>query len=108
MTAQGFRPNQMYPITSPDAAVHTPPEGRCWSMVESEYKKQGEYILVKIITRSRRLCPTAASRHMKANVPSRPFNCAKSKGAKSTAPASSLRKSWPIVSNMTSWTTMRN
>ncbi|HWB53395.1 MAG TPA: site-specific DNA-methyltransferase, partial [Tepidisphaeraceae bacterium] len=39
MTAQGFRPNQMYPITAPGGAVHTPPEGRCWSMIESEYKK---------------------------------------------------------------------
>lgn len=39
MTAQGFRPNQMYPITTPSGIVHTPPEGRCWSMVESEFKK---------------------------------------------------------------------
>lgn len=38
MTAQGFRSNQMYPITTPAGVVHTPPEGRCWSMVESEYK----------------------------------------------------------------------
>jgi len=39
MTAQGFRPNQMYPITAPGGAVHTPPEGRCWSMIESEFRK---------------------------------------------------------------------
>jgi adenine-specific DNA-methyltransferase len=39
MTAQGFRPNQMYPITTPTGVVHTPPEGRCWSTVESEYRK---------------------------------------------------------------------
>ncbi|MBW8073961.1 MULTISPECIES: site-specific DNA-methyltransferase [Metallibacterium] len=39
MTAQGFRPNQMYEITSPAGAKHLPPEGRCWSMIESEYKK---------------------------------------------------------------------
>jgi adenine-specific DNA-methyltransferase len=39
MTAQGFRPNQMYPITAPSGKVHLPPEGRCWGMVESEYKK---------------------------------------------------------------------
>ena len=39
MTAQGFRPNQMYPITSPDGTVHLPPEGRCWSTVESEFLK---------------------------------------------------------------------
>lgn len=39
MTAQGYRANQMYPITAPGGAVHYPPEGRCWSTVESEYKK---------------------------------------------------------------------
>lgn len=39
MTAQGYRPNQMYKIVAPGGAVHTPPEGRCWSMVESEYQK---------------------------------------------------------------------
>lgn len=39
MTAQGFRPNQMYEITSPSGVVHTPPEGRCWSTIEPEFKK---------------------------------------------------------------------
>lgn len=39
MTAQGWRPNQMYPITDPKGNVHYPPEGRCWSTIESEYKK---------------------------------------------------------------------
>ncbi len=39
MTAQGFRQNQMYPIVAPGGAVHVPPEGRCWSLIESEYKK---------------------------------------------------------------------
>jgi adenine-specific DNA-methyltransferase len=39
MTAQGFRPNQMYPITTPTGIVHRPPEGRCWSTVESEFEK---------------------------------------------------------------------
>ena len=39
MTAQGYRPNQMYKIVSPSAKVHRPPEGRCWSMIESEFKK---------------------------------------------------------------------
>jgi adenine-specific DNA-methyltransferase len=29
-TAQGFRPNQMYPITTPTGAVVEPPKGRCW------------------------------------------------------------------------------
>lgn len=39
MTAQGFRPNQMYPIIDPKGNVHYPPEGRCWSTLESEYLK---------------------------------------------------------------------
>ncbi len=39
MTAQGYRPNQMYPITTPTGVVHSPPPGRCWSMVEAEFKK---------------------------------------------------------------------
>lgn len=42
MTAQGFRPNQMYEITSPAGVVFTPPTGRCWSMVESEFKRLKE------------------------------------------------------------------
>ena len=42
MTAQGFRKNQMYPITTPAGVTHIPPEGRCWSMVESEFEKQLE------------------------------------------------------------------
>ena len=39
MTAQGFRPNQMYVITAPNGKTHRPPEGRCWSMIEPEYLK---------------------------------------------------------------------
>ena len=39
MTAQGFRPNQMYPIEDPKGNIHYPPEGRCWSTIESEYLK---------------------------------------------------------------------
>jgi adenine-specific DNA-methyltransferase len=39
MTAQGYRPNQMYEITTPSGAKHRPPEGRCWGMIESEYLK---------------------------------------------------------------------
>jgi adenine-specific DNA-methyltransferase len=39
MNAQGYRPNQMYEIVAPGGAVHRPPPGRCWSMIESEYKK---------------------------------------------------------------------
>ncbi len=39
MTAQGFRPNQMYEVTSPTGVIHRPPEGRCWSMIEPEFEK---------------------------------------------------------------------
>lgn len=39
MTAQGYRPNQMYEIVAPNGTRHTPPEGRCWSMIEEEFKK---------------------------------------------------------------------
>lgn len=42
MTAQGWRPNQMYSITAPNGKQHVPPEGRCWSTVESEYLKLRE------------------------------------------------------------------
>ena len=38
MTAQGYRVNQMYSIETPGGKVHVPPEGRCWSMLEPEYK----------------------------------------------------------------------
>ncbi len=38
MTAQGFRPNQMYRITAPNGTPHDPPEGRCWSMLEEEFE----------------------------------------------------------------------
>ncbi|MEW6074199.1 MAG: site-specific DNA-methyltransferase [Planctomycetota bacterium] len=39
MTAQGYRPNQMYEIETPAGVLHKPPEGRCWSMTEPEYLK---------------------------------------------------------------------
>ncbi|WP_251978726.1 site-specific DNA-methyltransferase [Salinicola avicenniae] len=39
MTAQGHRKNQMYEIQAPGGKIHTPPPGRCWSMVESEFNK---------------------------------------------------------------------
>ncbi len=42
MTAQGYRPNQMYKIIAPGGAVHTPPEGRCWSTIEPEFLKLRE------------------------------------------------------------------
>ena len=37
MTAQGYRPNQMYPITTPTGVVHHPPGGRSWSMIEPAF-----------------------------------------------------------------------
>ena len=37
MTAQGYRPNQMYDIVTPAGVVHKPPKGRCWSMVRETY-----------------------------------------------------------------------
>ena len=43
-TAQGYRPNQMYEITTPSGQVYEPPEGRCWANVETrflELKTQG-------------------------------------------------------------------
>ena len=39
MTAQGFRPNQMYEIVTPSGKIVTPPKGRCWSTIEPEFKK---------------------------------------------------------------------
>jgi site-specific DNA-methyltransferase (adenine-specific)/adenine-specific DNA-methyltransferase len=42
MTAQGWRPNQMYEIIAPNGNRHKPPEGRCWSMIEPEYLKLRE------------------------------------------------------------------
>jgi adenine-specific DNA-methyltransferase len=39
MTAQGYRPNQMYPITSPSGKIFTPPEGLCWAYIEPRYKE---------------------------------------------------------------------
>lgn len=39
-TAQGFRPNQMYEIVTPGGARYTPPEGKCWKNIESEFLTQ--------------------------------------------------------------------
>lgn len=39
-TAQGFRPNQMYEIITPGGAKYTPPEGKCWKNIESEFLLQ--------------------------------------------------------------------
>lgn len=39
LTAQGYRPNQMYEVVSPSGKKHRPPEGRCWSLIEPEFRK---------------------------------------------------------------------
>ncbi|OQY98242.1 MAG: site-specific DNA-methyltransferase [Planctomycetes bacterium UTPLA1] len=36
-TAQGWRPNQMYKITTPGGTVYEPQPGRCWAQIESEF-----------------------------------------------------------------------
>ena len=36
-TAQGWRPNQMYAITTPSGKVVVPPEGRCWRHLEDVF-----------------------------------------------------------------------
>ena len=38
-TAPGYRPNQMYSITTPSGVVVQPPKGRCWKNVESIYSQ---------------------------------------------------------------------
>ncbi|MCL7466233.1 site-specific DNA-methyltransferase [Phaeovulum sp. NW3] len=38
-SAQGYRPNQMYEIATPGGAVYTPPEGRCWVTIQSEFER---------------------------------------------------------------------
>jgi adenine-specific DNA-methyltransferase len=38
-TAQGWRPNQMYKITTTAGVEYEPPTGRCWSNIESEFKR---------------------------------------------------------------------
>jgi len=43
-TATGFRPNQMYKITTPSGKTYEPPPRKCWSKIEKEYlrlKKEG-------------------------------------------------------------------
>ena len=38
-TAQGWRPNQMYEIITPNGTRYTPPAGRCWGNVEPAFKR---------------------------------------------------------------------
>lgn len=40
LSAQGYRPNQMYEIASPlTQKRHRPPEGSCWKVIEPEFKR---------------------------------------------------------------------
>jgi adenine-specific DNA-methyltransferase len=39
-TAQGFRPNQMYKITTPGGRVYEPPSGSCWKNIEPVFLAQ--------------------------------------------------------------------
>jgi len=36
-SAQGYRPNQMYEVTTPGGTVYRPPPGRCWVTIEPEF-----------------------------------------------------------------------
>ncbi len=38
-TAQGWRANQMYPITMPDGTVQEPPPGRCWGGTQASFER---------------------------------------------------------------------
>ena len=38
-TAQGWRPNQMYTLTTPSGAEYEPPPGRCWANIQSEFNR---------------------------------------------------------------------
>ena len=39
-SAQGFRPNQMYAITTPSGKIHYPSEGSCWKNTEERFLQQ--------------------------------------------------------------------
>lgn len=40
LTAQGFRPNQMYEIVGPSGKVHRPPKGSCWKVVQARFEQE--------------------------------------------------------------------
>lgn len=49
-SAQGYRPNQMYPINTPTGKALSPPEGRCWGATESvfnDYLEKGRVYFPK-------------------------------------------------------------
>ena len=39
LSAQGYRPNQMYEIVSPSGKRHKPPAGSCWKVIEPKYQE---------------------------------------------------------------------
>jgi adenine-specific DNA-methyltransferase len=39
LSAQGYRPNQMYEIITPSGKPHRPPEGSCWKVIEPQYQR---------------------------------------------------------------------
>lgn len=41
-SAQGWRPNQMYPIVTPTGVTLEPPKGRCWGATEEVFKRYQE------------------------------------------------------------------
>ncbi|MET4126896.1 adenine-specific DNA-methyltransferase [Roseovarius sp. MBR-79] len=45
-SAQGFRENQVYPITTPTGVTHRPPKGRCWGATEAEFENLKKLDLV--------------------------------------------------------------
>lgn len=40
LTAQGFRPNQMYEIIGPTGKKHVPPKGSCWKIIKSRFEQE--------------------------------------------------------------------
>jgi adenine-specific DNA-methyltransferase len=40
LTAQGFRPNQMYEIIGPSGKKHVPPKGSCWKIIKSRFEQE--------------------------------------------------------------------
>jgi adenine-specific DNA-methyltransferase len=40
LTAQGFRPNQMYEIIGPSGKKHVPPKGSCWKIIKSRFDQE--------------------------------------------------------------------
>lgn len=47
LSAQGYRPNQMYEIVSPQTGkVFVPPEGRCWTVIRSKFDELSEKGLI--------------------------------------------------------------